>query len=110
MQYWYYGCPLRFGWELLLIVLLLLLLLPPCVIVVALQPLAIAELVTRSAEEMMLIVAEVAGLDASGISAVRSPPATSLPRDTQRLSQRDWGIEVSDLSLRRLRRGWTAPV
>ena len=89
---------------------LLLLLLPPCVIVVALQPLAIAELVTRSAEEMMLIVAEVAGLDASGISAVRSPPATSLPRDTQRLSQRDWGIEVSDLSLRRLRRGWTAPV
>jgi len=33
--------------------------------------------------EMMLIVAEVAGLDASGISAVRSPPATSLPRDTQ---------------------------
>lgn len=33
--------------------------------------------------EMMLIVAKVSGLDASGISAVRSPPGTSLPRDTQ---------------------------
>ena len=40
-------------------------------------------------QEMMLLVAEVAGLDASGITAVRSPPATSLPRDTQPFSQHE---------------------
>lgn len=33
--------------------------------------------------EMMLLVAETTGLDASGISAVTSPPATSLPRDAR---------------------------
>lgn len=33
--------------------------------------------------EMMLLVAETSGLDASCISAVHSPPATPLPRDTR---------------------------
>ena len=38
-------------------------------------------------QEMMLMVAEVAGLDASGITAVRTAPSTPLPRDTQRMPQ-----------------------
>ena len=41
----------------------------------------------------MLLVAETTGLDASGISAVTSPPATSLPRDARSLPQR-WPIVI----------------
>lgn len=35
----------------------------------------------------MLLVAETSGLDASCISAVHSPPATPLPRDTRQLPE-----------------------
>lgn len=37
----------------------------------------------------MLLVAETTGLDASGITAVSSPPSTPLPRDTRSEPQVD---------------------
>lgn len=54
--------------------------------------------------EMMLLVAETTGLDASGITAVSSPPSTPLPRDTRlecsRL-HRLLGQEVENTSLQK---------
>lgn len=40
-------------------------------------------------KEMMLLVAETTGLDASGITAVSSPPSTPLPRDIRSEPQVD---------------------
>eukprot|EP00435_Cladocopium_sp_Y103_P051633 s1074_g16.t1 len=56
--------------------------------------------------EMMLLVAETTGLDASGISAVTSPPATSLPRDARLECSRLNGL-LGDVQHTSLREGLT---
>eukprot|EP00913_Durusdinium_trenchii_P001311 g1209.t1 len=53
--------------------------------------------------EMMLLVAETSGLDASCISAVHSPPATPLPRDTRLDCSRL--IRLLERALTKVRRG-----